>query len=651
MCCLTPHKAKANDIDNNIHEVNKVTKTELIPLITQQAKTARQAILQMTTMSGSGHPGGSMSSIDVILSVYNTMRHDPKNPDWPQRDRFVYSNGHISPAAYSSLGIMDYFPLDDAIALFRKYGSMFDGHVDSEVPGIDWSSGNLGQGLSAATGFAISARIKGLDYHTYVLMGDGEQQKGQLSEARRFASKFNLTNLTAIIDYNQLQISGSIHDVMPQRIRQNWESDGWQVLEVNGHDITQVLNTLEEALSAQKPVMILAHTVMGKGVSFMENNAKYHGSTLSVEQCLAALKEIDMPSELPKYQKMRDEFKAGKPQRHQDTRPNFALKQGKPVLYSSESDCRSAWGNALLDLGKINRESDVPIVVVDCDLAGSVKTAAFGEEFPERFLQSGIMEHHAVVMSGAISTTGIQCFWSGFGIFGIDETYNMQRLNDINRTNLKTVVTHVGIDVGEDGKTHQCVDYISLIRNLFDARLICPADANQTDRIIRWLINKPGNYFVTMGRSKLPIIKDPDNEVFFDLDYCFEYGKADVLRTGDKATVFVCGTPAGRAVKAIDALRKEGTFIELVYVSSPLALEPTMISEAAQRGPIFSIEDHSIHGGLGSSIADAVLDGGLQARLIRIGIEAYPVSGASSELYEAFELDTASLIRRIKADL
>ncbi|MCB5270738.1 MAG: transketolase [Candidatus Cloacimonetes bacterium] len=628
-----------------------MTKTELIPLITQQAKTARQAILQMTTLSGSGHPGGSMSSIDVILSIYNTMRHDPKNPDWAQRDRMVFSIGHISPAAYSALGIMGYFPLDDAIAQFRKCGSIFEGHVEREVPGIEWSSGNLGQGLSAATGFAISARIRAMDYHTYVIMGDGEQQKGQLSEARRFASKFKLTNLTAIIDYNQLQISGSIHDVMPQSIRQNWESDGWQVMEVNGHDIPQILNTLEEAKSAEKPVMILAHTTMGKGVSFMENKAKYHGSTLSIEKCEEALKEIDMPSELPKYQKMRAEFKANLQHQHPEFHSTFDLQPGKPILYSAESDCRSAWGNAIVDLGKINRESTTPIVVVDCDLAVSVKTTAFEKEFPERFLQSGIMEHHAAVMSGAISITGIQCFWAGFGVFGIDETYNMQRLNDINHANLKTVLTHVGIDVGEDGKTHQCVDYISLVRNLFDTRIICPADANQTDRIIRWLIDKPGNYVVAMGRSKLPIIKDSENELFFGEDYSFEYGKADVLRTGKKATVFVCGTPAGRAVEAVDALRAEGSSIELIYVSSPLALDAKMIAEAAKRGPIISIEDHSIHGGLGSSIAEAILDVKHRTRLTRIGVEAYPISGTSQEVYEAFEMDTAALIKRIKAAL
>jgi transketolase len=628
-----------------------VTKTDLISRITQQANIARQAILHMTTLSGSGHPGGSMSSIDIMLCIYNTMRHDPKNPGWEDRDRMLVSIGHISPAVYSTLGIWGYFPLAEAISQFRLFGSIYEGHIERDVPGVEWSSGNLGQGLSAAAGFAISARIRGKESHTYVLMGDGEQQKGQLSEARRFASKYQLNNLTAIVDYNQLQISGSIHDVMPQHIRQNWESDGWQVLEVNGHDITQILNTLDEVEKASRPVMILAHTVMGKGVSFMENKAKYHGSTLSVEQCEEALKELGMPSELPKYQKMRADFKPPKQQSHPDFHPSFNLIPGKPVLYTKESDCRSAWGKAIADLGKLNQDQPNPIVVVDCDLAGSVKTTEFAQALPERFLQSGIMEHHAAVMSGAISTTGVQCFWSDFGVFGIDEAYNMQRLNDINHTNLKTVVTHVGMDVGADGKTHQCVDYISMIRNLFDTRIICPADANQTDRIIRWLIDKAGNYVVTMGRSKLPIIKDPDGEIFFDLDYCYEYGKADVLRLGDQGTVFVSGTPVGKALKAVDTLRDEGIFLQLIYISSPLAIAAEQIASAVKRGPIFSIEDHSIHGGLGSSIADGIVEGGHAARLIRCGADSYPSSGDPAQIFASLGMDPASLIKRIKKEL
>jgi transketolase len=628
-----------------------VSKNDLVSKISKQALIARQAILHMTTLSGSGHPGGSMSSIDIMLSIYNTMRHNPDFPAWEERDKMVVSIGHISPAVYSTLGIMGYFPLEEAIAHFRQYGSIFEGHSEPDGPGVEWSSGNLGQGLSAATGFAVAARIKNLGSRVYVLMGDGEQQKGQLSEARRFASKYNLDNLIAVVDYNQLQISGSIHDVMPQNIRKNWEADGWQVLEVNGHDVSLILQTLEEAREAQKPVMILAHTTMGKGVSFMENKAKYHGSTLSPEQCAEALAELGMPNELSKYQAMRDSFRKTAHSSQIDFHPELKLKPGKPILHTDDGDCRGAWGKAIADLGKINENSENPIVVVDCDLAGSVKTADFRDALPSRFLQSGIMEHHAAVMSGAISTMGIQCFWADFGVFGIDEAYNMQRLNDINHSNLKTVLTHVGMDVGADGKTHQCIDYIAQARNLFETRIICPADANQTDRIVRWLIDKPGNYIVAMGRSKLPVIKDQDGEIFYNSDYCFDYGKADVLRIGDQGTVFVTGTLTARATKAVDALRDEGIFFKLVVISCPLEIPRDIVLEAAKMGPIFSVEDHSINGGLGSTLAEAIACNSIQAKLIRLGVEGYPVSGESDELFRAFDLDAASLKKRFKAAL
>ena len=626
--------------------------SDLAQIISSQAKEARAAILHMTTLSGSGHPGGSMSSIDILLSLYNTMHHDPQNPQLADRDRLVVSIGHISPGVYSALGLMKYFPLEDAISQFRVYGSAYEGHIERDVPGVEWSTGNLGQGLSAAVGMAIAARIKGIENYSYVLMGDGEQQKGQLSEARRFAAKYKLHQLIAIVDYNQLQISGSIHDVMPQNIRKNWESDGWQVMEVNGHDVSLILSTLELARQTDAPVMILAHTVMGKGISFMENNAKYHGSTLNEEQCLEALKELGAESRLDHYKNLRAAFSK---KRSVHPSPDFAckydLKPGKPVLYTSESDCRSAWGNAITDLAKINSQSANPIVVVDCDLAGSVKTGDFNKAVPERFLQSGIMEHHAAVMSGAISSMGIQCFWADFGVFGIDETYNMQRLNDINHTNLKTILTHVGVDVGADGKTHQCVDYIAQARNLFETGIICPADANQTDRVIRWLIDKPGNYVVAMGRSKLPLLRKEDSEPYYDLEYSFNYGKADTVREGNHGTVFVCGTPAGRVLKAVDTLREEGIYLQLIYVSCPLVIDPALVSDAAKRGTIFSVEDHSVYGGLGSSIAESIVEQNLGAKLVKIGVESYPRSGESEELFAAMGMNCAALIERFKKDM
>jgi len=627
-------------------------KQNLIATLQNQALIARTAILHMTTLAASGHPGGSMSSIDLLLAVYSQIKHDPRKPYMPDRDRVVVSNGHISPAVYSTLGIHKYFELDDAIALFRKFGSIYEGHIERTVPGVEWTTGNLGQGLSAGAGFAMASVINKTPYKVFVLMGDGEQQKGQISEARRFAVKYQLNNLCAIVDYNRLQISGSIEDVMPQQIRANWESDGWAVKETDGHDFAKILDSLEEAAGIDKPVMILAHTVMGKGVSFMENLAKYHGSTLTESQLDEALKELGAVNKLRDYRKARTEFVYDLTE-HKTAQ--FELKgdltAGQPIVYDTENDNRSAWGNAIADLAKINEKADTALVVVDCDLAASVKTGDFAKVAPDRFIQAGIMEHNAAVLSGALSASGIQTFWSDFGMFGIDEVYNMHRLNDINHTNLKVAVTHVGIDVGEDGKTHQCIDYIGLARNLYNFKLICPADSNQTDRIIRSLINKPGNYFITMGRSKLPVIRNEEGAIFYDMGYNYEYGKEDQLRIGNHGTVFVTGTPVGRALKAIDSLRDEGIYLNLYYVSSPLEISDDAIEKAVSHGVIFSIEDHNVHSGLGSVIADKLVAMGLRAPLIKLGIKQYPFAGNSDEVYKWAELDSISLIKKIKANL
>ncbi len=623
-----------------------------ITSLKEQALKARAAILHMTTLPNSGHPGGSMSSIDILLALYSVIKHDPKNPFWTQRDRVVVSHGHISPAVYSALALNGYHNLDEVISQFRLAGSPYEGHIEREVAGVEWSSGNLGQGLSAGAGMALASRVNKIPYRVYVMMGDGEQQKGQISEARRFASKYGLKNLTAIVDYNRLQISGNIFDVMPQNIRANWESDGWQVLEIDGHNFEEIFAALDKAQASEIPTMILAQTVMGKGVPFMENQNQYHGAPLREEPFKEALEILGMPNRLDEYRALREAYKA--------TAGGFDpgifalktdLKAGQPIVYEKNTDNRSAWGEAIADLALLNLENPTPIVMVDCDLQASVKTADFEKAAPERFIQSGIMEHNAAVVSGAISTCGIQTWWADFGMFGLDEVYNMQRLNDINHANLKTVLTHVGLDVGEDGKTHHCIDYIGLVRNLFGFRLICPADANQTDRIIRWLIDKPGNYVVAMGRSKLPIIKNEESETFYDMGYGFEYGRADVIREGNKATIFVTGTPVGTAIEAVERLRESGIFIQLVYVSSPLCIQREVLEKAASQGLIFSVEDHNVHSGLGAVLASRMVEEGLSARLVKIGVEAYASSGASKDLYRWAGLDRDSLVRRVQKEL
>ncbi len=621
-----------------------ITKEEILEL-KELSRLCRGDILKMTTLAGCGHPGGSMSSIDMYLTLLKFANLTPENFDDLNRDRIIISHGHISPCAYSALGRMGFFPIDEAIAYFRKAKSIFEGHVERDIPGIEWTTGNLGQGLSAACGFAVASKVLGINNHIFVLMGDGEQQKGQISEARRFAAKFNLTNITVLIDYNRLQISGDISDVMPQDIKANYESDGWEVLYINGHDFEEIFNAIKYSVNkTDKPVAIIGRTIMGKGVSFMENKEKYHGVALTEEQLKEALNELEIVNDLEKYKEMRKNFKR---KIYREVKfPDITINIGKPRTYSSEVliDNRSAFGNALLDLADLNNGK---FVVYDCDLTGSVKTKAFGDKYPENFFQSGIQEHNTATMAGATSIFPLISIFADFGVFGVDETYNQHRLNDINHTNLKLVCTHIGLNVGEDGKTHHCIDYIGIFSNLYNYKIIIPADPNQTDRAFRYMVKEKGNFFLGMGRAKTPVITDIDGQPFFGGEYKFEYGKADLLRDGDKATIITYGSLIPRALKAWKILKEKGINVKVYNMSTPKDIDIDMLKVAADTGLIVTYEDHNVNTGIGIQIAKALFENQLNAKLINIGIENYAYSGTPEEIYDCAGLSVNKLVETI----
>ncbi len=619
-----------------------------IQRLTQLAKLARGDILKMTTLAGSGHPGGSMSSIDFYLVLYSYANIDPQNPDDPDRDRIVISHGHTSPGVYAALGRTGFFSIETAITNFRKAGTPFEGHVEKNIPGLEWNTGNLGQGLSAGCGFALGAKILKKDFHIFVAMGCGEQQKGQISEARRFAIKYGLDNLTVIIDYNNRQISGITGEIMPQNISKNYESDGWKVLEIDGHHFQEIYCALRESMCSEVPTAILANTVMGKGVSFMEGKEEYHGRALHREEYQKAIQELDLEDDLEQYRQHREKGSLSFAGRKEPKR-TFSIGIGNPRDYGKEQkmDNRSAFGNALVDLGKVNLHPDgfLPVVVFDCDLAPSTKTNAFAKQFPGYFFQGGIQEHHTATLSGAISMLGFVSFFADFGVFGVDETYNQHRLNDINGTNLKLICTHNGLDVGEDGKTHQCIDYIGVMRNLFGFRLIVPADPNQTDRVIRYVARTEGNFLVAMGRSATPVLLTEDGVPCFATPYEFQYGKADVIRQGKDAAIITNGGMVFRAVEAWNKLKEKGVQVQILNLSCLSDLDKEAILRAAHTGRVITYEDHHIQTGLGSLVAGVIAEHGIPTRLRRMGITQYGSSGKPEDLYRMQKLDVESLVQ------
>jgi len=258
------------------------------------AAKMRREIVAAVNRAGCGHPGGSLSAVEIFIALYGyKMRHKPKQPDWPDRDRLVISKGHCSPAAYVALSSYGYFPKEE-LKRYRTYGSILQGHVHTKVPGIEFSTGSLGHGLSVANGMALGARILKKDFRVYCFLGDGEIQEGSVWEAAMTASHHKLDHVCAIVDYNKVQENGPTNEIKNlEPIVSKWDSFGWKVIEIDGHDFHELMNALDQAETTNgRPTVIIANTVKGKGVSFMEGSYKWHGRAPKGEDFDKAMEEL-----------------------------------------------------------------------------------------------------------------------------------------------------------------------------------------------------------------------------------------------------------------------------------------------------------------------------------------------------------------------
>lgn len=261
-----------------------------------KARILRQDVIEATSEAGSGHPGGSLSSADLMAVLYfRVMKHDPADPQWAERDRFILSKGHAAPILYAALAESGYFPKNELLTL-RKMDSNLQGHpVKGKVPGVEMSTGSLGQGLSMSCGIALAGKLDNKDYKTFCLLGDGELQSGQNWEAAMLAHQYHLNNLIAIVDRNRLQITGCTENAISlDPLPEKWKAFGWNVIVIDGHSMVQIVEAFRKAKEAEaNPTVIIMNTVKGKGVSFMENNRDFHGKTCKIDEKNKAMKELE----------------------------------------------------------------------------------------------------------------------------------------------------------------------------------------------------------------------------------------------------------------------------------------------------------------------------------------------------------------------
>lgn len=619
-------------------QIGKPLAKEHLDFLNVLSKSARGAIVQMVTNAQSGHPGGSCSVIDYLSLIYAFVVSQTG-------EDVVVSNGHVSPAVYGILAEMGYIPRQEVIDTFRKSGSIYEGHITRYVAGVHYGTGPLGIGVSAASGFALAEKLNKKNRRVFALVGDGEAEEGQVYEMMHFVNKYKLDNYTLFVDYNAVQLSGALEYIMPMDLKKIFESAYWNVLEVDGHDYQEMWEAVGKSYESDRPTVIIGKTVMGKGVSFMEPDGQDHKSTWhgiapkpeQMEEAMAnELKLSD--DELAALDEFRSRFVKWKPDAPETYdiapfTPMADVKMGNPIVLEAgtKADCRSAYGNALLDLAKLNDN----VLAMTADLGGSVKTAVMGKEFPDRHIDVGIAEQHMVSCAGGLSLAGFIPFVSTFGAFMTSRAKDQARVNDINRTNVKMVATHCGLSVGEDGPTHQAIDDMGSFLGFYNTHILEPADANQCDRIIRFIASHYGNFYVRMGRHKFPVILKEDGTLFYDENYQFRYGKADHLRKGDQLTLVAAGSMVSFAVEVADKLKDELS-IDVLAMSALKKIDGGALLTSLQKtGKLITIEDHNPHNGWASQISRRIAGEGLSVKVHNMAVEEYQLSGTSYDLYDA----------------
>jgi transketolase len=608
------------------------------------ASKVRKDTVDMIYRAGSGHPGGSLSSVDILTSLYfDVMHHDPSNPKHPNRDKLVLAKGHAAPALYSILARCSYFPLEELKHL-RNIDSMLQGHPSSlTTPGIEISTGSLGQGLSAAVGIALADRIDKKPSRTYALLGDGEMQEGQVWEALMSAAHYRLDNLCAVIDRNYLQIDGNTEDVMGiSSLLAKMRAFGWDARAVDGHSFHSLLWAFDNAETNRgRPSAIIAKTVKGKGVSFMENQVGWHGKAPKKEEYGKAVKELDAKIQETQAKASGKSFHIKQPPWYNESSERSTL-YFKPFYVKGQMVAtREAYGKTLAGLGKTYDK----IVALDADLSGSTKSAEFGKNFPERFFNVGIAEQNLVGIAAGMAAAGKVPFASTFAVFLTGRAYDQIR-NTVaySKSDVKLIGSHGGLLTGEDGATHIPLEDVNLMRGIPGMTVIVPSDAVQAREAVIAALNHKGPCYIRLGRGKVPVI--------YPNDHKFEIGKGYVLRESDNdlAAVVVNGDRVHTMLEVYEHFRKKGANLRIIDMPTVKPIDRALLEEKVdglKQYAMITVEDHSVIGGLGDAVAGVMSEISCP-EVHKIGVkDIFAESAKPDDLFRKYKLDRDGLIEQI----
>ena len=615
------------------------TDSNLIQTLEAMGNKLRIHSIIATSEAGSGHPTSCMSAADLTAGVFfHAMRYDVANPKSAVNDRFVLSKGHAAPLLYAAWAEAGAFPTE-RLKTLREFTSDLEGHPTPRLPWVEVATGSLGQGLSCGVGMALNSKyLDKSGSNVFVLMGDGENAEGSVWEGAEIGSYYKLDNLIAIVDVNGLgQSQRTMYGHDTEVYRRRYEAFGWHAVSIDGHNVAEIVDALDEALSVTgKPAVIVAATKKGKGVSFIEDKDGWHGKALKKgEELERALAELAPKAATNVSLKMKStEGRTTKP-----ITIDAEAGKSKAVEFrmGEQIATREAYGDALARLG----DENALVVALDGDTKNSTYSEKFMKAHDGRFFESFIAEQNMVGAAVGLSSMGKMPFASTFACF-LTRAYDHIRMAAISQANLKLCGSHAGVSIGEDGPSQMALEDLAMMRAIEGSTVLYPSDAVSAEHAVRLAADRKGIVYIRTSRPKTPVIYSNDEK--------FEVGGAKVIRQSndDKVTVVTSGVTLFEALAAYDQLKSEGIAIRVIDLFSVKPIdEATLRASASETNNlVVTVEDHSAWGGIGDAVASAVSDA--EVRVHQLAVSKVPRSGKPEELLAAYGIDRNAIIAAVK---
>jgi len=571
-----------------------------------------------------------MSAADLMAVLFSDyLRYDFDAPENTANDHLVFSKGHASPllyALYKAAGAID----DEELLTFREFGSRLQGHPTPELPWVDVATGSLGQGLPISVGIALAAsRLEQSDLRVWVLCGDSELAEGSMWEAFEHAGYAKLDNLIAIVDVNRLGQRGpTMHEWDTSSLAARASACGWDVQEIDGHDLEAIDAAYTKAQDADRPAVIFARTKKGSGVAAVEDKENQHGKPLAdpeaaVEE-LGGIRSLSVSVQSPPPPKPFEIAMAAV------ERPTYQV--GEKVA------TRGAYGDALAWIGSI----DEKVVALDGEVGNSTYAERFAAKHPDRFFEMYIAEQQMVAAAVGMQARGWKPFASSFGAF-LSRAYDFVRMAAISDADLKLCGSHVGVSIGPDGPSQMALEDIASLRAVVGSIVLYPSDANQAVQLVDAMREHRGVSYLRTTREATPVLYEPDE--------AFRIGGSRTLRSSDDdvVTLVGAGITLRECLSAADELAGKGIAARVIdlYSVKPVDAE-TLVAAATETGAVVTVEDHWTEGGIGEIVATTLADAGVSAKLARLAVTERPGSGPPEALLAAAGIDADHVVAAVE---